>query len=426
MVEAVTGSVPLVADTALGTVGLRQEQAISVPDEIGSLVPVVERACRVEPADRFASADEMRRALADAAEALPPPGPLALAGLGAVADDPHPTQVVTARTEAPLFDQDQKPATTRRLPLATPVSARPSRSAAPFMLGVVIAVALSALGFVLAQPSPGAAQPVPLLVGMSRADAQQEVSGKGFLFDIERRRADDPRGTVVAQVPAAGGFRHEGDTIRLIVSTGPKLALLPELRGKTVEEATALLQDQFAVKVEEDWNDTYPAGQVVDSNPQGSAPPDSFVVLLVSKGPQPVAVPNVARLSYDRAAKALTDVSLKPVQVEVFDNAVEAGKVVGTDPAVGTQVEKNSSVNVLVSKGPDLVDGAQFQGSADRHGDAVGRAVRRRVDHRRNNRTGTAGGGPGHRPEHDGAARHHGPGLLLIEFSHRKPAAAAR
>ncbi len=46
----------------------------------------------------------MRQAISDAADSLPPPGPLLLAGMVDRAD-PHPTRAVTDRA-APLFDQD--------------------------------------------------------------------------------------------------------------------------------------------------------------------------------------------------------------------------------------------------------------------------------------------------------------------------------
>lgn len=363
LVEAVTGSVPLVADTALGTVGMRQERAIEVPDSVGPLGSVVDRACRAEPMDRFSTADEMRRALTAAAETLPPPGPLTLAGLGAVGEDPHPTQVVTAPIEAPLFDQDEdrRPGA-RGAPAAARVPARSSRSAAPFLLGAVIAVALSALGFVLAQPARGATKPVPLLVGMKQAEARQAALGQGFLSKPEERTSDDPAGTVIGQDPAAGAFLREGDTVHLLISKGPRALPLPELRGMTVEEATAALQAQFKVEVGEQPDDTVPKGQVIESDPKGSAAPDSTVVLKVSSGPPLVVVPDVARGTYEQAASKLSARGLGATKVEDFDDTVPPGQVIRTVPAAGESAPKNSKVEVHVSKGPDLVVVPDFRG----------------------------------------------------------------
>ena len=82
LVEAVTGTVPAVADTAIGTLAARTHTPLVAPLALGRLGPVVERAGRPDPADRYPDAATMRAALGDAARVLPPPQPLPLAGLG--------------------------------------------------------------------------------------------------------------------------------------------------------------------------------------------------------------------------------------------------------------------------------------------------------------------------------------------------------
>src|SRR4029079_4550525 len=87
---------------------------------------------------------------------LPPPAPLALAGLGAVGEDPHPTQVVRPVRELALFDQDRpKVVRVATRPASVARVSRRTRSAAPFLLGAVIAVAIAAAAFVLSRPNVG-------------------------------------------------------------------------------------------------------------------------------------------------------------------------------------------------------------------------------------------------------------------------------
>src|SRR6478735_2400677 len=76
--ESVTGTVPNLAETAIGTLAARATTPLVAPLELGRLGPVVERAGRPDPADRYPDAATMRAALADAARALPPPQPLPL------------------------------------------------------------------------------------------------------------------------------------------------------------------------------------------------------------------------------------------------------------------------------------------------------------------------------------------------------------
>jgi serine/threonine-protein kinase len=358
MVESITGSVPLGADTPLGTIGLRQERAIAVSPEVGALAPVLERACAAEPDARYPSADAMRGAIAAVAERMPPPGPLVLAGLGAVGEDPHPTQVVRPVRELSLFDQDQ--------PHATPAVARPAsvarvpqrtRSAAPFLLGAVIAIAIAAAAFVVTRPDVGPTVAAPLLVGKTFTQAQDAALGKNLLVDKTYRKSDDPHDTVIAQDPAPGGFTNERSYVHLVLSTGPPAVALPELSGKTQADATKALASQFAVKVVTKTDETlkYPKGTVITSEPINHARPDSQVTLVVSNGPPLVEVPAVADRGYADAANRIKAKGFVAARSDQFNDTVPAGQVVGTTPGVGQQVPKGATVTIVVSKGPDLV-----------------------------------------------------------------------
>jgi serine/threonine-protein kinase len=59
--------------------------------------------------------------------------------------------------------------------------------------------------------------------------------------------------------------------------------------------------------------------------------------------------------TYDAAAKALQAAGLKAHKVDEFSDSVGAGKVIELRPAGGSQAARGSSVDVIVSKGPDLV-----------------------------------------------------------------------
>ena len=79
------------------------------------------------------------------------------------------------------------------------------------------------------------------------------------------------------------------------------------------------------------------------------------VTLIVSKGPRPVDVPDVTGKTYDEASSLLTAVHLRPQRRDVFSDTVPAGKVVDTRPAAGTTAHVGDTVTVEVSKGPRLV-----------------------------------------------------------------------
>src|ERR687894_288750 len=88
--ESVTGQVPFSTDTTIGTLMARLDRSIDVPDALGPLVPVLERAGTVER-DKRSDAAEMASGFVGAATDLARPAPLPLAGPSPVAlpDDPR-------------------------------------------------------------------------------------------------------------------------------------------------------------------------------------------------------------------------------------------------------------------------------------------------------------------------------------------------
>src|SRR5207237_10619656 len=118
IVEAVTGELPFTAETTLGMLTARTQQPLTAPDDLGPLGPAIDRAGAIDPYERYPNAGTMRAALADAADELPPPGRLTLAGMADRAD-PHPTRAAPIRNPR-LFDPDAADAPPLAAPLPWP------------------------------------------------------------------------------------------------------------------------------------------------------------------------------------------------------------------------------------------------------------------------------------------------------------------
>jgi beta-lactam-binding protein with PASTA domain/serine/threonine protein kinase len=73
--------------------------------------------------------------------------------------------------------------------------------------------------------------------------AQERLTATGFEVEVtEENSADVPEGRVISQNPTEGtGFR--GDVITLVVSKGPVMVEVPDLRTMSVEEATESLEE---------------------------------------------------------------------------------------------------------------------------------------------------------------------------------------
>jgi serine/threonine-protein kinase len=358
LVESVTGAVPGMADTAIGTLAQRTHTSLVAPLALGRLGPVVERAGRADPDDRYPDAATMRAALSDATRALPPPQPLVLAGLSGEIGTGEPTQIGRSSR---LFDQDAPAAEPD--PVVVESAPRKARTPGtsrwvPAVVAAVLVIALAAAGVAVAGTVSGSTVAVPSLVGLTTRAATDRATAAGLSLRIVLRNADDPKDTVIGQDPAPGAYAADGSEIQLIVSRGPPPVAVPDVTGKSPEEATAALQAAgFLVQQETPYDETVPAGSVIGTDPKSGTdtPRDSTVNLLVSNGPAPVTVPDVAKQTYDQAAAALTGAGFTVTRADVFDATIPKDQVVGTTPAAGTAAPRGSQVTINLSKGPELV-----------------------------------------------------------------------
>jgi serine/threonine-protein kinase len=363
LVESVTGTVPVVGDTAIGTLAVRTHTPLVAPLSLGRLGPVVERAGRPEPGDRYPDAATMRAALADAARVLPPPQPLPLAGLGGEIDGGPPTQIGRSSN---LFDQDAPvaPPVVLEEPVSAPKPRRRRRAPGAvrwITYAVIVAILLALIGggiAIAAVSTGGGTVSVPTLIGLSQAKATDAVASTGLSLKIVTRTADDPAQTVIDQHPAPGAFVGDGGSVQLVVSRGPPPVTVASVQGQAPDAATAALAAQgFAVTVNHQYDETVPAGSVVNTDPGAGtkAPRDSTITLLVSDGPAPVPVPDVSNQTLDAATQALTGAGFTVSNDDVFSDTVPSGKVVGTDPPAGQGATRGSQIVVHVSKGPQMV-----------------------------------------------------------------------
>ncbi len=392
LVEAVTGALPFTADTTLGMLTARTQQPLIAPEELGVLAPAIDRAGAIDPEDRYPNAGTMRGALADAADNLPPPGPLALAGMTDRAD-PHPTRAAGSRPPpAPkkrsggieLFDQDAADAPTvaetQPIPVVVPEprsltkAPKPGKSPrrnedhggistqrrlVPFVVALVLLITVAIATAALARVSGATPISVPTLIGMAKQEAIASAQQRGLIATVAKNEpAPDPPGTVIDQSPDQGALTT-GRHVKLTVSSGPAPVDVPNIVGQPWSKAKAtLIGANWLYRTKRVYNEVQPKDEVLSTTPGPGQPssPDGTIVVTLSNGHAPVQVPDVSGKSYDAARGDLEAQHFTvPPAVEAFDNKVAKGKVIATEPVAGTQAPYESAVTVRVSKGPDLV-----------------------------------------------------------------------
>lgn len=130
---------------------------------------------------------------------------------------------------------------------------------------------------------------------------------------------------------------------------------VPSLIGHTLEEAEKLLEDANLKARLEPVESSEDANKVTDQDPAAGEEVDaySYVKIYYSQGKSGITIPDVSKLSVSEATSMLEGKGLNVSGTsEAYSDTVDKGKVSGTDPVVGSSVEKNSSVKLIISKGP--------------------------------------------------------------------------
>ncbi len=211
----------------------------------------------------------------------------------------------------------------------------------------------SAISFVV---SKGPRQvEVPEVVGLKEDEAIQAIEDAGF---VAKGLADQPSskvpiGSVMKQSPAAGEMVDEGSQIEYVVSRGVETVAVPNVVGKKRSTAESTLKDAgFKVKVSEEYSESVDKGLVISQNPNRGieVAKGSTVSIVVSKGPERIAVPDVIGKTEADAKAALDNAGLKAkVTYELHSNS---GTVLEQSPSPDTQVARGSTVDILVDGAP--------------------------------------------------------------------------
>mgnify|MGYP001052455409 CR=1 FL=1 len=367
--QHVHSDVPPVADAAPG-----------VPEGIAA---VIDAATSRDALDRPANAGEFLRELRRARLAVglslaPVPVPLRPDRAPGTPSPPRPTTVRPGDGQPTAI---QPPAHGNGRPTSAPPD-RPARSSAQLarrrgrrrmfiVLAVILLLAAAAAlgGMWLANRWTS----MPAVLHQPSADAVLAVKDAGLHAALTTRHDNAvPSGDIAAADPPADTRQRRGATVSLVVSSGRPV--VPHIaRGTSRGAAGSLIRAADLTPVTDAaanvYDDVVVAGSVVATKPAAgqSAPIGSDVLMVLSRGPQPQAVPTVAgKLTEDAQNKLLVaGFTLGPVKTE-FRADVPAGTVIGTDPPADAMAPHGSPVSLVLadSKTVPSVDGGTVADAA--------------------------------------------------------------
>ncbi len=194
---------------------------------------------------------------------------------------------------------------------------------------------------------------VPDVVGDKRLVASAKLKAAGFTV-AERPLADDKIavGTVIAQTPSGDAQAARGQKVTLDVSTGPEQVGVPDVVGKTEDDARSALQTAgLTVTVVEKEDDKADPGTVLSQDPGSGAKAGhgSAITITVATAPSMVTVPDVVGHSQNKATEALSGRGLKVVPENApVDSPDQDGIVQSQDPESGAKRDRGSTVTIQV------------------------------------------------------------------------------
>lgn len=142
---------------------------------------------------------------------------------------------------------------------------------------------------------------------------------------------------------------------------------IPSVQGTSTEQAEALAGEQgFGnVRVYEQASTEVPAGTVIGTRPgEGTQMRvGEQLSILVSTGPEQVSVPALEGLSQDEATSRLDNAGLTAGSVSSEFSESPEGSVIAVSPAVSTQLDQGSAVDLTVSAGAEPAEVPRVVGS---------------------------------------------------------------
>jgi len=140
----------------------------------------------------------------------------------------------------------------------------------------------------------------------------------------------------------------------------PTLIEIPDLTGSEQAQALEDLQNLgFKVGIENSADSSVPAGSVIRTQPPSNTVinPDSLVTIIVSVGPEAFPIPYVLDIETERAIFVVEESGFTLGQVlEVNDENIPRGFVISQNPVAGTKMSPGTTVDLVVSKGPSLIE----------------------------------------------------------------------
>lgn len=360
--EAATGQLPFDGQDAVSVAVKQVNETPALPSTINpnidpNLEAIIMKALEKDPARRFKDASEMRHILNDFLAGRPVNLGEDISGLKTQVMGGVAPMNGTAVMDPIKNTTDPNYAGVTRKFTTDDEPNEPKKSNSKVIIGVIVAV-LAVIGIVaaaMAFGNNGETATVPDVTNKPIAEARAEIQSAGFKVGTETEvyNSDIPTGSVVSTNPAAGEQAKKGSTININVSKGTEQVTVPDLKGKTADEAQKALAAAGLNSQQGDtvFSDDIEEGKVAsqDTASGATAYKGDTIVFHLSKGPEKISIPNVVGMTQSQAVSRLENAGFS-VSVETkTSSSTEKGSVISQSQT--GSATKGTTITITVSSG---------------------------------------------------------------------------
>ncbi len=355
MYEMATGELPFRGENPVA-VALKHINDTALPPKSvfngipDSLEAIIMKAMSKNPQDRYASAKEMNEDLQRALDGQP---------IKIMATSPVTSKEPNDVSQTMISSQPlQQNGPRKKKKWVTPV----------IIIGLfLLGLSSGALAYYFLTPKTIV---VPDLKNKTLSEAQRIVEKADLKLKIDKEVYNEKvkPGQIISQDPDAGEKIRKGGTIKVVLSKGLQTIKVPNLIGKTEDEARGLLKKAGLVmgNIESTYSDTAKENTIVSQSPKSDVKVEkgSTVDVTISRGSESLDVPEVVGKTESEAKSILENVGFFVSSFEDYSTTVAVNHVIRQSPEAGAKASAGSTITIAISKGPEQVtlDGAEIIG----------------------------------------------------------------
>lgn len=358
--EMLTGKVPFDGDNPVTIALMQINEPITPPSVFNHNVPpglerIVMKAVEKQPKDRFASADEMIEALDKMEVVNRVVGDSIYDG----AEELNEAYDSYDNYNTYSFGREELNKEAGRNKKSKGKGSKNKKKIAIIAAAVIVALAaLVGIGFATGLFDKKDIE-VPDFRGMTIEEAEDKAEDLGIEVKIGKYEfsTEYEQDQIMDQDPNHGEMVAKGDTVTVDISKGGERGVIPNLIGKSEEDAKKMIEDYgFELGTVKEKESHEEKGTVIEQDPsagsEGKQGDTINITISDGSGKEMGEVPYVLGMSEDEARAAIEEAGFKVGDVsEGVSSAYDNGQVMWQEYNGGTSLEKGTAIDIKISGG---------------------------------------------------------------------------